>query len=317
MANKIMVSTIGALPLMVDSNLSDQAIVEQMLEYWQNKLAQVLPDKPDLIVLPECCDRPKEFNRQSGRLNAYYQARGRQMLDFFAEIARQHSCYIAYSAKWDEGDGTFRNSTHVLDRRGRVAGRYNKNHLVIEENIEGGTLYGKAAPLIKCDFGQVACVICFDLNFDELRLKYAAARPDLILFSSMYHGGLMQAYWAYSCRAHFAAAIAASVPSAIISPVGMTLAATTNYADFITAEINLDCCVVHLDYNGEKLMALKKKYGRDVTITNPGFLGSVLITSETKHCRALDMAHEFQIELLDDYFVRALAHRHVSGHIEP
>lgn len=316
MANKIRISAIGAQPLRVDSGLPDQAVVEQMLEHWQKELAQVLPDKPDLIVLPECCDRPEGFSAQRERLNAYYQARGRQFLDFFAGMARQHRCYIAYSAKWAEGDGTFRNSTHMLDRQGRIAGRYNKNHLVIEENTEGGTRYGKAAPLIKCDFGRVACVICFDLNFDELRLKYAAARPDLIIFSSMYHGGLMQSYWAYSCRAHFVGSIAGPVPSAIISPVGMTLASTTNYFDFVTAKVNLDCCVAHLDYNGAKLSALKKKYGPEVTIADPGHLGSVLITSETKDLSAQDMVREFQIELLDDYFARSLVHRRAPGNIE-
>jgi len=61
---------------------------------------------------------------------------------------------------------------------------------VIEETTQDGVLCGKEAPVFECDFGRVACAICFDLNFDELRLKIAKARPDLILFCSMYHGGL-------------------------------------------------------------------------------------------------------------------------------
>ena len=77
--------------------------------------------------------------------------------------------------------------------------------------IEKGSLCGKDAPVFECDFGRVAFAICFDLNFDELRLKYVKAKPDLIIFSSMYHGGLMQAYWAYSCRAYFVGAIAGPI----------------------------------------------------------------------------------------------------------
>jgi len=317
MADYVRISTIGTPPLAVDAGLSDQAVVEQVIAHLQKELDQVLPDKPDLIVLPECCDRPGVFNYQPERLNAYYRVRGSQVLDRLAGVARAHRCYITYPAKWMMGDGTFRNSIQMLDRQGRVMGRYHKNHLISCEYTEGGVLYGKEAPLMACDFGKVACVICFDLNFDELRLKYAAAKPDLILFSSMYHGGLMQSYWAYSCRAHFVGAIAkTAVPSAIISPVGMTLASTTNYFDFVTATVNLDCCVAHLDGNWEKLRALKKKYGPEVTITDPGYLGSVLIASETKACRARDMVREFQIELLDDYFTRSLAHRHAPGHME-
>ena len=84
----------------------------------------------------------------------------------------------------------------------------------------------------------------------------------------------------------------------------------------MTATVNLDYCQAHLDYNWEKLTALKAKYGPGVTITDPGYLGSVLITSETNAASAKAMAREFKIELLDDYFTRALAHRHAPGHIE-
>ena len=79
----------------------------------------------------------------------------------------------------------------------------------------------------------------------------------------------------------------------------------------------MDYCQAHLDYNCAKLTALKKKYGLGITITDPGYLGSVLITSQTDACSAKAMAKEFKIELLDDYFARALAHWHAPGHIEP
>jgi len=45
-------------------------------------------------------------------------------------------------------------------------------------------------------------------------------------------------------------------------------------------------------------------------------LGSVLITSETEEFTASEAAREFGIELLDDYWKRALAHRHAPGHME-
>jgi len=194
-------------------------------------------------------------------------------------------------------------------------GVYNKNHVVIEETTESGILCGREAPVFDCDFGRVAFAICFDLNFDELRLKYAKARPDLIVFSSMYHGGLMQAYWAYSCRAHFVGAIS-GLPCEIRDPQGDVIASSTNYFDFVVADVNLDCCLAHLDYNWSRLRAMKAKYGPKVTIKDPGFLGSVLITSEHETVTADEMVREFEIELLDDYMARALAHRHTPGNME-
>jgi len=315
MANYVKVSTIGARPLQVERDLEPQAIVDRMIQHWRGRLEQVLPDRPDLILVPEACDRP--LNWPADRAKEYYYAvRKDQMLDFFSEAARQNGCYVAYSAKRQVEDGTWRNSTRIIDRSGQVVGTYNKNHVVIGEYEDGGVLYGREAPLIECDFGRVACAICFDLNFDELRLKYVEARPDLILFSSMYHGGLMQAYWAYSCRCHFVGAIAGA-PSAIISPIGQVIATSTNYFDFVTATVNLDCAVAHLDENRDRFRRMKAKYGPGVTITDPGYLGPVLLASETEEVSIRQMVEEFEVELLDDYFARSLAHRHAPGHIEP
>jgi hypothetical protein len=56
-------------------------------------------------------------------------------------------------------------------------------------------------------------------------------------------------------------------------------------------------------------VALKKKYGETVIITDPGKLGVVMITSENTKISAADMVKEFNIELVDDYFNRSRIHR--------
>jgi hypothetical protein len=310
---QVRIATLGSRPPSVDANTEPQRIVEQMIGHWRGRFAQVLPDKPDLIVVPEVCDRPGGLSRE--RCLAYYRVRKDQIRDFFAQVAKENRCYIVYSATREMDDGTWRNSSVLIDRDGRIVGAYNKNHVVIEETTESGILCGREAPVFDCDFGRVAFAICFDLNFDELRLKYARAKPDLIIFSSMYHGGLMQAYWAYSCRAHFVGAVA-GLPCEIRDPQGDVIASSTNYFDFVVADVNLDCRLAHLDYNWSRLRALKATYGPKVTIKDPGFLGSVLITSEHETVTASEMVREFEIELLDDYMARALAHRHTPGNIE-
>ena len=316
MARYITVSTLGPEPLRFSGGkkLFGEEAVERMCSFWRGQLDQVLMNKPDVVVIPEACDRFPEHTMKE-RYD-YYKFKGNQIRDFLAAIAKEHGCYITYSAVYEAPDGTWRNATQLLNRSGEVAGVYHKNHVVIEETTQGNILCGKEAPVFDCDFGRVACAICFDLNFDELRLKYAAAKPELILFSSMYHGGLMQAYWAYSCRAHFVGAIAGD-QCTVISPVGETLATTTNYFSHVTTRINLDCKVAHLDYNWGKFRAMEKKYGPEVKVYDPGHLGSVLISSESEARSIDDLAAEFEIELLDDYMERALAHRHTDGHIEP
>ncbi|MBL7044350.1 MAG: carbon-nitrogen hydrolase family protein [Pirellulaceae bacterium] len=311
----VTIATIGASPLTVSADTEPQRVVEHVISYWRGLFARVLPDRPDLIVVPEACDRPRGLS--SEKTNEYYSVRKDQVRDFFAQVARENRCYIVYSAKRAMGDGTWRNSSVLIDRKGNVAGIYNKNHPTIGE-IDQRILCGKDAPVIECDFGRVAMAICFDLNFDKLRLKYVKAKPDLIVFSSMYHGGLMQQYWAYSCRCHFVGAIAGrDKPSQIRNPLGNVIASNTNYFDFAVATVNLDCELVHLDGNWNRLRAMKAKYGAKVKITDPGLLGSVLIASEHETIDIDTMIEEFELERLDDYMARSLAHRLKPGNMEP
>jgi len=152
-------------------------------------------------------------------------------------------------------------------------------------------------------FVKVASAICFDLNFDEMRERYEKLNVDVILFSSAYHGGLEQSKWAYSCRSFFVCSYYyRTAASEIRNPLGDVIAATTNYFNYAVATINLDQKLVHLDYNWGKLVELKKKYGDDVSISDPGKIGAVMITSEKEGVSADDMIKEFKMDLLDDYF---------------
>ena len=305
MAGNVKISNISMKAPNTDSRFTCRQMVEGMIAHLSGKVENVLPDKPDLIVLPEHCDSPANLGEKS---REYYEARGEQVLEHFRETASRNKTYIAYSARRKDEEGKWRNSTVIIDRKGNIAGVYNKNHLVITENSESGVSYGTEASLIQCDFGTVACVICFDLNFTELLDKYAKLHPDLLIFSSAYHGGLMQAYWAYACRAHFVGALK-GLPGTILSPLGNAIASTTNYCDYVTASVNLDCCVAHIDENWKRFQAMKKKYGRGVSVYDPGYLGCVLISNNMEGIAVKDIVKEFEIELLDDYFKRSLKHR--------
>ena len=302
----IKIATIGSLPAAVSAAATPDQILRHVKRHWQSRFEQVLPDRPDLIVVPENCDRPDGIRGE--RELAYYAVRGNQIRDFFAQVAKENHCYITYPAIRQLDEGTWRNSIVLLDRTGEEVGIYNKNHPTIGE-IQQGKLPGTEVPVFQCDFGRVALVICFDLNFDRLRQQYVEADPDLILFCSNYHGGLMQAYWAYSCRSHFVGSIRRMAPSEIRNPLGNVVATTTDYFDFAVAEVNLDCESAHLDHNWDHFRALKEKYGPAVTITDPGLLGSVLVTSSHETIGVQAMIDEFGIERLDDYMDRALAER--------
>ena len=310
--NHVKIATIGAVDPRFDARMSPQQMVDGMIKFWANELQQVLPDKPDLIVLPEVCDRPGGLTPEQ-RL-AYYAVQKDQLLDYFRSIARANHCYIAYGAMRDIGDGKWLNSCVIVGRDGEIAGIYDKNFPTIGA-MEHGTVADTKADLIQLDFGTVGCAICFDLNFDELLREYQKSQPDLLIYIGMYHGGLVQGYWAYTSRAYFVGAVGiVNLPSEIRNPFGQVIATSTNHFHYTVATVNLDYQLVHLDYNKKKLRALKEKYGDKVTIYDPGEVAAVMITSEDETVSAADMVKEFDIELLDDYFNRSRAVR--KEHVE-
>lgn len=310
MARYVTVSVVAPYTLTLPEKMTPEERLKAIMRHWKAQLEPVLPEKPDLIVLPEACDRflhaGSDFDaaREWGE---YYRVRGNRMQDFFAQIAKDNGCHIAYSAARQHEDGLWRNSTQLIGRQGEIEGIYDKNFLVVNEGAADGPYpmkCGRSAQVFPLDFGRVGCAICFDLNFDELRRQYMELKPELLLFSSMYHGGFMQQAWAYDCRSWFVGAVAGQ-DCRIINPVGEVVASSTNYFPHVTAAINLDYAVCHLDFNWEKFRAAKAKYGRKVGFRDPGKTGAVLLTSETDEFTVGDLVKEFEIELLDDYFERS------------
>jgi hypothetical protein len=275
--------------------------------YWRSRIDQVLPSKPDLIILPETCD---SFSDLGNREYHDYIAAGGTIADMISNTAKDNNCYITYPGLRNHPTDSkfpFRNSNRIFDRKGILIGTYDKNHVMTDEN-DMGIGYGNKAEVIQTDFGKIACVICFDLNFDMLLRKYAPQKPDLVVFSSAYHGGLRQGQWAYGLRCHFAGAIRRNT-GRILNPFATELASTTNHYDYVTQKVNLDCAVVHLDYNMAKIAEAKRKYKEELTIYDPGNVASVLLTCESTDKNIHDIIKEFDIELLDDYLDRALRHR--------
>lgn len=287
---------------------------KEMMEYLSSYIDNVLPDCPDLIILPECSNRflPDCYESRAVYCNdikKYYRFAGEKFVDYMRSIAKNNNVNIAYSAtRFVPESEKYRNSTVYIDRKGETAGIYDKNHLMVEENTECDIEYGKTAELIKLDFAKAATAICFDLNFDELLYKYKAQEPELVVFSSAYHGGLRQEQWAYLCRAYFASSVLGK-QSRILNPYGKAVAETTNYTPYATGRVNFDYKLCHLDYNAEKFERAKHKYKDALSIYDPGYVGSVMLSSEDESMTVEEIINEFEIETLDSYFERALSHR--------
>lgn len=292
MANKIKVSALSGSRMLKSEERAEKSFLK-MTDFWRSQIGRVIDDGPGYVVLPEAADR---FLDMDDRQTAVYDSiREERSLDMFCGLAREYGTSLVFNIKI-EG----RNSSFAVDSKGDVIGRYDKVFPMSTE-IAQGIEPGNEA--VAFQFGQIekaGFAVCFDLNFKELRDEYVKLKPDVIFFSSMYHGGLAQKIWAYETRSYFVASVCGN-PSAITAPNGRIIAQSTNYTPYCTAEINLDSELIHLDFNVEKLHEMKKKYSEGVKIDDVGYLGSVLVSCETDETSMGKLMEEFQMTPLDDY----------------
>ena len=201
-------------------------------------------------------------------------------------------------------NGLVFNSAILLDRRGHVAAVYHKVHPTISE-IERGVLPGTQTTVAETDFGRVGFAICYDLNFRDVAEGNAAAGAELVFFPSMYVGGLQVSLWAFD----FGYFIASANPrdgSRIVDPLGRVLVTSdAAYEPVISRRVNLDYAVIHLDYNGRSLPALKEKYGADAHIDVARPEAVACLYSQATGVSVAEMLAGFGLERRADYFARA------------
>jgi predicted amidohydrolase len=166
------------------------------------------------------------------------------------ELARKLRLHIAWPRLevFPQEKG-LRNSSVLIGPDGKVLGRYFKAFPTLPE-LEAGVLPGAEAPVFETDFGRVALVICFDLNFLELRDALAGRRPDLVVFSSMYRGGQQVREWALHLGCHVISAVSAEL-GMIVDPGGKVLEEST-YEALAVHRCNLNKRQLHMDNNWEK-----------------------------------------------------------------
>ena len=302
---------VASVPLNIPS-IKDKpegmSISDFMLNAIKTDLEQVLPDTPDLIVLPEMVDTPNDMPHEEKR--AFWAARGDRTVRDLSAIAKENNCYIAAGVTRDTEDGKRYNSCVMIDRQGNVMGYYDKNFVVPGETPHYGNTSGEDITVFDCDFGRVGAVICFDLNFEELRYKYREAKCDMIVFPSHFDGGLLRNIFAHETGAYFVSCYAGRFSvSEVFDPLGYSVVQSTNYHHCIVTTLNLDYVICHLDENRQKFAAAKKKYGSEVTIHDNGRIGTIILRSESYDRTAADIVEEFGIETREHYYARSRAHR--------
>lgn len=224
-----------------------------------------------------------------------------EMLCMYRDFAVRNECTVAGSVKLSE-DGKVYNALAFLGPDGRFLGSYKKTFLT-EGELRKGLSRGPGATVVETPAGRLGGVICFDLNFDELRDSYRGLKPDILCFSSMFHGAHLSHNWAYQTRSFLTGAVKDGC-SFILDPLGRTLNRTTYYNRIAWARINQDRFLMHQDFNRTKFPEIRRKYWKEILIDSDSELGVSILYSCVEGLSAAEVAKEFDLIALDDYLKR-------------
>lgn len=201
---------------------------------------RVGPEKPDIVLFSE--NLATRFVRLP--LSEKAQPVPGPLTDMLSAKAKKFGTYAITTLL--EVDGPlFHNTAVLIDRAGRIVGKYRKVHLTIGET-DSGLTPGTGYPVFDTDFGRIGIMTCWDNWFSEpariLRLNGAE-----MLFMPLAGDG-QPVHWEHVWRARasdngvwlITSATVTDSPSRIIDPRGEVVAEARGAFAHALAEIDLD-----------------------------------------------------------------------------
>ena len=269
------------------------------LDWTCETLDRIAAEKPDIVCLTETFD-----SRETGLGHlAMAQTPDGPTFTRIAEKAKQHKCYVVCATIEKRGDKLF-NTAAVIDRQGTVVGRYDKIHPTISE-IEDQVTPGATAPsIIQTDFGKIGCQICFDANWPDEWQALKQAGAEIVFFPSAFSGGRILQSLATVFHVPIVVACCQQC-CRIIDRDGLILDRQGVYKQWVLATIDLDNPLFHLDFQFDKVEAIRKTYGPDVTIHVYEEEGWWRVLPQRPDLDILDIIKAFELETLDAYLARS------------
>ena len=138
-------------------------------------ISKTVPPKTDIILLPEgitLVGTGKTYADVAEPLPGPTTTR-------LGEVARERHAWIVAGVLEREGSAIY-NTAVLIDRDGRLAGKYRKVYLPREE-VEGGITAGSDYPVFHTDFGTIGMMICWDVQYPDPARALALRGAELIL----------------------------------------------------------------------------------------------------------------------------------------
>jgi predicted amidohydrolase len=227
-----------------------------------------------------------------------------ELISIYQEFAKSEKCCVMGAVRLNVDDKIY-NALAIIDESGKPVGFYAKNTVLLKE-LDDNTSSGHDAKCFDLSCGRCGATICLDLNTNILLEQYRQLNPQIMAFSTMFDGGMLQSYWAFQLESFMISSIQTD-ESRITDPLGQLVAAANYFNPVASATINLDYCIMHLDYNRIKFDDIYKKYGDEVKIDIPPAIGRVILYSQSPDRTAEDIMKEFELMSAREYFTKTIA----------
>ncbi len=203
------------------------------VEKFAEVIERVAPEKTDLILLPEGIT---VVGTGLNYLKVAEPVPGPTTVRL-GETARRKNAYIVAGIYEREGSAVY-NTAILLDRSGRLAGKYRKVYLPREET-EGGLTPGSDYPVYTTDFGKIGMMICWDVQYADPARALAMRGAEIVLMPIW--GGNETLGLARAIENHvFLVSSGYNYPTRIVDPLGEVLATTIENGTAAIATVDLN-----------------------------------------------------------------------------
>jgi beta-ureidopropionase len=281
---------------------SDEPTLEADLEGAHRVLQAACALRPDIVCLPEVF---ATVGLEYEHVAELAQPVPGPITDVVAEVARRHSTYVICPLM-EARDGRVYNSAVLIDRRGQIAGIYEKIHPVTSSSdytvLEHGVTPGSEAKVFETDFGRLGVLICFDINWPEEWAELKRRGAEVVFWPSAYSGGFPLQVYAF-LHSYYVVSSTHS-DSRIIDLTGEILERTGRASPVVSAQIDLEKGVFHGDFNWAQIEPLRARYGRDVSVRILQDEALMTIESRSQSLAVAQIIEEMGLERLPDYLAR-------------
>ena len=255
--------------------------------------------QPDVVCLPELFNTMWVHEKKKLAEVAEDENTPGPVTSKVAEFARKNNCYVVCPLITKK-DGLFYNSSLLVDRKGNIAGAYNKIHPVKSEIfpdqdfVGGGVTPGALnQPVINTAFGKVGLQICYDANWADGWNNLKAQGAEIVFFSSAFPGGRILNYYALKNDSYIVSSTGGD--ARIIDMSGNDFDASSEFVRYAWATVNLEKVNVTTWPTRDVLPDVFRKYGNRLGIKVWNRTDVITIESRDPELKVAAVLKEFDI----------------------